>query len=111
MRIYRSYVSVLSRLQGEAAQMPPLRRIEILARMDDAAIVPQEQVADAPAMGVDEIRAFLMVEQAAEDRLALARLHALDARCHQAVDVKQLGTRLGMGRHDRMRRTRQASGR
>src|SRR6266516_7800135 len=77
-------------LDCRSPHQPTLRRREIRARMGRAAVVPQEEVADAPDMLVDKFLLLGVVEHGVEQRAALFPRHVDDADSHQPVDVDRL---------------------
>ncbi len=70
--------------------------------MGRAAVVPEEQVADAPDVLVDEIPLLGVVEHGVEQRAALFLRHVDDAGRHQPVDVDRLAAGVLIGAEHRV---------
>src|SRR5262245_8390678 len=70
---------------GDAAQQAALGRREVGAGMQGAAIVPHQDVADAPDMFINELALLLVIEQRVQQLLALGRRQAFDGNGHQPV--------------------------
>src|SRR5205823_8992100 len=86
-------------LDGDAPEPATGHGIEVAPRVQRAAVVPEEQITDAPAVLVDELRPLNRREHGAEQPLALLAWQALDVVRHQPVDVE----RLAAGRRMRAR--------
>src|SRR6266571_3974348 len=76
-------------LDRAAAQQAALLLREVRTRMNGAAIVPHQEIAELPDMLVDVFAALTDVIELAQDRIALHLAHALDARRHQPVDEQR----------------------
>src|SRR6266568_7046858 len=81
---------------------PTLRRRKIRARMGRAAVVPEEEVADAPDVLVDKLPLLGVVEHGLEQRVALFLRHVDDADRHQSVDVDRLAVGVFIGAEHRV---------
>src|SRR5438309_131529 len=84
-------------LDRRSPHQPRLRRREIRSRMGRAAVVPQEEVANAPDMFVDKFLPLGVVEHGVEQRAALFLRHVDDADRHQPVDVDRLAVGVLLG--------------
>src|SRR6476620_2036431 len=71
--------------------------------MRRAAVVPQQEIAHAPDVRVDEFGLLGMVEHGVEQRFALLRRHVDDADRHQPVHVDRLLAGVLLGAKYRMR--------
>src|ERR1700722_4330920 len=87
-----------------AQQQSALVRGEIGAGVTGAAFIPDDQVALAPHVGVNEFRPLRMIEKEIEQRVALRFLHPFDAHRHEPVDVERLALRFFVGARHRMHR-------
>src|SRR5262245_5359387 len=85
-----------------AQHQPALGGGKIGARVRRAAVVPQQQVALAPHVLVDELAPLAMVPQQVEQRIALLVRQAKDFHGHQAVHVGRLAPGILMGAEHRM---------
>src|SRR6266700_477692 len=90
-------------LDRGAQHQPALGRGEIGARVRRAAVVPEQQVAHAPDMLVDEFPLLGMIEDLVEQRRALLLWHVEDADRHQPIDVDRLLAGVLVGAEHRMR--------
>jgi tripartite-type tricarboxylate transporter receptor subunit TctC len=79
----------------EAAEQAALRRVEIGAGMDGRAVVPDQQVAGPPLVGIDEFGAFDQVEKALQQRIRIFFGQSLDGEGHQAAEEQRLAPGLG----------------
>src|SRR5712691_4281338 len=95
-------VRPLGTLDRRSPHQPTLRRREILARMGRAAVVPEEEVADAPNVLVDKLPLLGVVEHGVEQRVALFLRHVDDADRHQPVDVDRLAVGVLIGAEHRV---------
>src|SRR5262249_12825257 len=87
---------------GHAAQQAAFARGKIRARMQRAAIIPHQDVVEAPDMLVDKFRLLLVGKQFLQECVAFFPWQALDPAGHQPVDIKCLAPGCGMRAHDRM---------
>ena len=85
-----------------AAQQAALLVAEIGAGMERAAVVPEDEIADAPFVRIDELILLDMVEQRVEQLGTLPGVHPLDRPGHQPVDVERLAAGDGMLAHHRL---------
>src|ERR1700740_497235 len=67
----------------------------------EAAIVPHHQIANAPAVGIDELRLRRVFQQFVEERPSLRFGHPKYVR-GMVAEIKRLRARLGMGAHQWM---------
>ena len=74
-------------LDHMAAQQPPFSVAEIRTRVQCAAVIPQDEIADAPLVGVDELFLLHVVKELVEQRTAFSFVHSFDRKRHQPVDV------------------------
>jgi hypothetical protein len=79
-----------------ASQHAPLLIAEISAGVQGAAVIPQNEVAHAPFMRVNELILFDMYEELVEQRAAFFLVHALDSPGHQPIDVQRLAPGVGV---------------
>src|SRR5436189_3197501 len=77
-------------LHGDAPQLAQMGGREIAARVQRAAVVPDDEVADLPAVLVLEFRPLLVLEHAQQQRVAFLARQADDRLGHQAIDVERL---------------------
>src|SRR5438045_436264 len=88
---------------GNAPKLAQVCRREIAPRVQRAAVVPDHEIADLPAVLVLEFGPLLMLEYAQEQRVALFARQADDRLGHQAIDVERLAPGGRMGADHRMR--------
>ncbi len=86
----------------EPPHQPSLGRAEVGARMQGAAIVPEQEVMRPPHVLVNELGPLLMIEQRAQEILALGARHILDRDRHQAVHIQSLPAGRRVSSDDRM---------
>src|SRR6266571_2949029 len=89
-------------LDRRSPHQPTLRRRKIRARMGRAAVIPEQEVADAPDVLVDKFLLFGVVEHGLEQRAALFLRHVDDADRHQPVDVDRLAVGVLIGAEHRV---------
>src|SRR5260221_2033395 len=87
-------------LGGGAAQFPPLREIEAPPAVQDAAVVPHHQIADAPGMAEDELALRPMLEQLGQQDAPLAQGATDDVR-RMGADPEHIALRSRMRAHHR----------
>src|SRR5258706_607716 len=90
-------VRPLAASDRRSPHQPTLRRRKIRARMRRAAVVPEEQAADAPDVLVAKFLLLGMVEHGVEQRAALFLRHVDEADRHQPVDVDRLAAGVLLG--------------
>src|SRR5262252_1683600 len=83
-----------------AAQLAPLRQVETPATVQDTAVIPHHEVADAPGMAVDELALRSALEQLGEQHAAFADRLADDVR-RVRTDPQQLALRARVRAHQR----------
>src|SRR2546422_8914977 len=83
-------VRPLGALDRRSPHQPTLRRTEIRARMGRAAVVPEEEGADARNVLVDKLPLLGGGEYGVEERVALFLRQLDDADRHQPVDQDRL---------------------
>src|SRR5262245_23361082 len=71
---------------GAAAQQAAFVFGEVRSRMDRAAVVPHQKVAQPPDVFVDELAPFADLVELAQNRSTFLIGEAFDARGHQPVD-------------------------
>ena len=69
--------------------------------MQQAAVIPHHQIADAPMMGVDEMALCRMVEQFPVQRSAFRLGHAENMR-RVIAEIERLASGIRVGTHQRM---------
>src|SRR5712692_6574219 len=89
-------------LDRRSPHQPALRRGEIRARVGRAAVVPEEELADAPNVLIDKLLPLGVVEHGLEQRGALFLRHVDDADRHQPVDVDRLAVGVLIGAENRV---------
>jgi hypothetical protein len=84
-------------------QADVVQRITTAGLVIDAAIVPHDEIAQAPFMTIHVPWRRLVSEQRIEQRLRLGIVHALYADGKARRAIKTLATRYRMGAHYRMK--------
>ena len=70
--------------------------------MRRASVIPQQQIAFAPDMGINKFGLFRLIEQRIQQQLAFRRCHVHDLHGHQAVNVNRLAAGFFMRPEHRM---------
>src|SRR6185436_531219 len=83
-------------LDLRAVHQAPRRRVERVAAVQGAAVVPDHHVADAPLMAEDELRLRGVGPELVEQRLALGELESLDVAVAPPAEEQHLAPGLGM---------------
>jgi hypothetical protein len=78
------------------ARQPYVSRTGRTAGMQNAAVVPDQEVSACPAMFVNELRLLLTIEQGFKQRVAFLRRYADDTFRHQAIDIECFAVRDGV---------------
>src|SRR5262245_55386574 len=92
-----------------AAKQAALLLREVGARVDRAAVVPHQEIAELPDVLEDELAPLADVVELLEDGIALLGAQAFDARRHQPVDEQRLAAGVGMSGEDRVEPVRNAA--
>src|SRR3954452_18190210 len=87
---------------GTAAQEPPLFLRKVSTRVDGAAIVPHQEIAELPDVLEDELAPLANIIELVEDRIALRLIEVFEPRGHQWVHEQRLSAGIGMGDEDGM---------
>src|SRR5260221_5095090 len=87
-----------------APHQPALVRRKIIACMGRAAIVPHQEIVDAPSVAIDEFSSLGMVEHGLEQFVALGLRHVDDLHAHEPINVDRLTAGLVVGAKHRMHR-------
>src|ERR1700732_2473409 len=85
-----------------AVHQPAALRIELVAAMQRAAIVPHDEVADLPALMPGQLRARRMAPQFVEQPFALFERHPLDIGVAAAAEKERLAAGHRMSANDRV---------
>src|SRR5712671_6972329 len=87
---------------GAAAKQATLFLRKVGSRVNRAAVVPHQEIAELPDVLEDEFAPLADVVELLEDRIALLGAHVLDARRHEPIDEQRLAAGIGMRDENRV---------
>src|SRR5262252_6289347 len=83
-------------LDGAAAEQAALVLRKVGPRVDGAAVVPHQEIAELPDVLVDELAPLADRVELLQDRVALRGVEAFDARGHEPVDEQGAASGVGV---------------